>query len=275
MSLLNALPFAARSALLMLCAIALLTMIGPWLSPWAFDAIDFDGLWSASPSLTDQHWFGTDALGRDLFARTLAGGRVSLLVGLVGTLVSLLIGVAYGAVAGMLGGRIDALMMRAVDILYALPFLFLVILLMVLFGRHLLLVFAAIGCVNWLDMARVVRGETLAIKQREFIAAAEVSGLETGAILRRHVLPNLFGVIVVYATLTVPQVILMESFLGFLGLGVQAPATSWGALISEGARDMETAPWALIFPAVFLLATLLCLNVLGEALRKSLDPRRR
>ena len=275
MTWLRSLPFAARAAALMLCAIALLALVGPWLSPWAFDAIDFDGSWSAAPSLVDQHWFGTDALGRDLFARTLTGGRVSLLVGLVGTLVSLLIGVAYGAIAGMLGGRIDALMMRAVDILYALPFLFLVILLMVLFGRHLLLVFAAIGCVNWLDMARVVRGETLAIKQREFIAAAEVSGLETSAILRRHVLPNLLGVIVVYATLTVPQVILMESFLGFLGLGVQAPATSWGALISEGARDMETAPWALIFPAVFLLATLLCLNVLGEALRKSLDPRRR
>ncbi|WP_341918866.1 ABC transporter permease [Hydrocarboniphaga effusa] len=275
MTWLRSLPFAARAAALMLCAIALLALVGPWLSPWAFDAIDFDGSWSAAPSLVDQHWFGTDALGRDLFARTLTGGRVSLLVGLVGTLVSLLIGVAYGAIAGMLGGRIDALMMRAVDILYALPFLFLVILLMVLFGRHLLLVFAAIGCVNWLDMARVVRGETLAIKQREFIAAAEVSGLDTSAILRRHVLPNLFGVIVVYATLTVPQVILMESFLGFLGLGVQAPATSWGALISEGARDMETAPWALIFPAVFLLATLLCLNVLGEALRKALDPRRR
>ncbi len=253
-----------------LALLLLFVLIGPLLTSWSFDAIDFDGAWSAAPSLHDSHWFGTDALGRDLFARTLIGGRISLLVGIVGTLVSLLIGVTYGAIAGMLGGRIDALMMRAVDILYALPFLFLVILLMVLFGRHLLLVFVAIGCVNWLDMARIVRGETLAIKQREYIAAARINGLTTFSILRRHVLPNLLGTVVVYATLTVPQVVLMESFLSFLGLGVQAPATSWGALISDGARDMETAPWALVFPGTFLIVTLLLLNRLGERLRKSL-----
>jgi oligopeptide transport system permease protein len=256
-----------------LLALSLLCIVGPWLSPWDFDSIDFDGVWSAPPSA--QHWFGTDSLGRDLYVRTLVGGRISLAVGLVGTLVSLLIGVAYGAVAGYVGGRADTLMMRAVDILYALPFLFLVILLMLLFGRHLLLVFVAIGAINWLDMARIVRGETLALKQRDFVAAAIVAGNGSRDIITRHIVPNLLGVVVVYATLTVPQVILMEAFLSFLGLGVQAPATSWGALVSEGARDMEVAPAALIFPAVFLAATLLALNLLGDALRDALDPRAR
>lgn len=263
----------AMGAVCVLLALSLLCIVGPWLSPWDFDTIDFDGAWSAPPSA--QHWFGTDSLGRDLYVRTLCGGRISLAVGLVGTLVSLLIGVAYGAVAGYAGGRTDMLMMRAVDILYALPFLFLVILLMVLFGRHLLLVFVAIGAINWLDMARIVRGETLALKQRDFVAAAIVSGNGSPAIIALHIVPNLLGVVVVYATLTVPQVILMEAFLSFLGLGVQAPATSWGALVSEGARDMDVAPAALIFPAAFLAATLLALNLLGDALRDALDPRAR
>lgn len=259
--------------LFVLLALSLLCIVGPWLSPWDFDSIDFDGTWSAPPSA--QHWFGTDSLGRDLYVRTLVGGRISLAVGLVGTLVSLLIGVAYGAVAGYVGGRIGSLMMRAVDILYALPFLFLVILLMLLFGRHLLLVFVAIGAINWLDMARIVRGETLALKQREFVAAAIVAGNGARDIVMQHIVPNLLGVVVVYATLTVPQVILMEAFLSFLGLGVQAPATSWGALVSEGARDMDVAPAALIFPATFLAVTLLSLNLLGDALRDALDPRSR
>lgn len=254
-----ALPLAALIALALFCA------IGPAFSPWTFDAIDFDGDWSAPPSAL--HAFGTDALGRDLYVRTLVGGRISLLVGFVGTLVSLLIGVGYGLIAGLSGGRVDALMMRAVDILYALPFLFLVILFMVLFGRHLVLVFVAIGCVNWLDMARLVRGQTLALLRRDFIAAAEVSGLSRTAIALRHVLPNLADVVIVYATLTVPQVILMESFLSFLGLGVQAPATSWGALISEAAGDLERAPWALLFPAAFLLVTMVALRRLGSALQ--------
>lgn len=264
----------AMAAAVSMASLLLLVAVGPWFTPWSFDTIDFDGAWSAPPGVHGQHWFGTDSLGRDLFARTLVGGRISLLVGLVGTAVSLLIGVAYGAIAGYFGGRIDAVMMRLVDILYALPFLFLVILLMVLFGRHLLLVFAAIGCINWLDMARIVRGETLSLKRRDFIDAAVVSGSGSLAIIRGHIVPNLLGVVVVYATLTVPQVILMESFLSFLGLGVQAPATSWGALVNDGARDMETAPWALIFPATFLAITLFCLNALGDALRDALDPHR-
>jgi oligopeptide transport system permease protein len=264
---------AAGAAAVMLAAMALLVLLGPLLSPYAPDHIDFDAEWSQPPTLAQGHWFGTDSLGRDLFARTLHGGRVSLLVGLAATLVSVLIGVAYGAVAGYFGGRVDAFMMRLVDVLYALPFIFFVILLMVLFGRDFLLVFLAIGAINWLDMARIVRGQTLALRQREFVQAAVVSGLAPLAIIRRHIVPNLLGVVAVYATLIVPQVILIESFLSFLGLGVQEPATSWGALVSGGAKEMESAPWALIFPASFLALTLLCLNFLGDGLRDALDPR--
>jgi oligopeptide transport system permease protein len=248
-------------------ALLVLVLVGPWFSPYACDEIDFAGQWSAPPSLVGLHWFGTDSLGRDLFVRTLCGGRLSLLVGLVSTLVSLAIGVLYGAVAGYAGGRVDNLMMRAVDVLYALPFMFFVIVLMVLFGRHLLLMFVAIGAVNWLDMARVVRGQTLALRQRDFVAAAQLAGLSERQIIARHIVPNLAAVVIVYAALTLPQVILIESFLSFLGLGVQEPATSWGALVNDGAREMEAAPWSLLFPAGFLTVTLLLLNVLGERLR--------
>ncbi len=256
-----------------LALIVLLAIAGPWISPWPQDFIDFDGDWGAAPGLAAGHWLGTDELGRDLFARTCYGGRISLLVGLAATLVSLLIGVSYGAVAGYAGGRLDALMMRAVDVLYALPFMFFVILLTVFFGRHILLIFLAIGAVNWLDMARIVRGQTLNLRRREFVEAAIVSGVGTAGIIRRHIVPNLLGVVVVYATLSVPQVILVESFLSFLGLGVQEPATSWGALVSDGAHAMETTPWALVVPATFLALTLLCLNFLGDALRDALDPK--
>lgn len=269
---LRANPSALVSATV-LGLIVLLVIAGPWLSPYAVDHIDFEAEWGTPPALAGSHWFGTDSLGRDLFVRTLEGGRVSLLVGLAATLVSVLIGVVYGAVAGYFGGRLDQWMMRAVDVLYALPFMFLVILLMVVFGRDFLLIFAAIGAINWLDMARIVRGQTLALRDREFVLAARLGGLETPAILRRHILPNLLGVVAVTATLTVPQVILIESFLSFLGLGVQEPATSWGALVNDGAREMESAPWSLVFPAGFLALTLLCLNFLGDALRDALDPR--
>lgn len=230
---------------------------------------------SIPPDLESNHWFGTDALGRDLFARTLAGGRVSLAVGLAATLVSLVIGIGYGALSGYIGGRVDDAMMRVVDILYAMPFMFFVILLMVFFGRDILLVFIAVGAVNWLDMARIVRGQTLSLKEKEFVLAARALGLSTFAIITRHILPNVLGIVIVYTTLTVPQVILVESFLSFLGLGVQEPATSWGALVNEGAREMEMSPWALLIPAGFLAATLFCLNFIGDGLRDALDPKDR
>jgi oligopeptide transport system permease protein len=262
------------AAAIVLGILVLLVLFGPALSGYRFDKPNWDEI-AVPPSLTGGHLFGTDSLGRDLFTRTLHGGRMSLLIGIVSTLVSLVIGVGWGATAGFLGGRVDRLMMRIVDILYALPFMFLVILLMVLFGRNILLIFVAIGAINWLDMARIVRGQTLGLKQREFIEAARVSGVKSGRIILRHIVPNLLGVVVIYVTLTIPQVILVESFLSFLGLGVQEPMTSWGVMVSEGALDMENAPWMLVFPAVFLAVTLFCFNYLGDGLRDALDPRDR
>lgn len=265
---------AAMTALIVLTSLTLLVVIAPALSPFSFDDTDWEQM-SVPPSLTGGHLFGTDALGRDLFVRTLYGGRISLMVGVVATIVSLLIGISYGAVSGYFGGRIDQVMMRIVDILYAMPFMFLVILLMVFFGRNIFLIFVAIGAINWLDMARIVRGQTLSLKNREFIEAARAVGVSTPRIIRRHIIPNLLGVVVVYVTLTIPQVILVESFLSFLGLGVQEPMTSWGALVNDGAQEMESAPWMLIFPALFLAATLFCFNFIGDGLRDALDPRDR
>lgn len=265
---------AATVSGVLLTLLLLACLLAPFYSPYTFDQIDFEQV-ATPPSLETGHIFGTDAVGRDLFVRTFAGGRVSLMVGVVATLVSLVVGVIWGAVAGYFGGRVDAVMMRIVDILYALPFMFLVILLMVLFGRHLLLIFVAIGLINWLDMARIVRGQTLALRHREFVDAARLAGVSDTDILLRHIVPNLLGVVVVFVTLTIPQVILTESFLSFLGLGVQEPATSWGALVNDGAADMESAPWALLFPASFLALTLFCFNFLGDGLRDALDPKDR
>jgi oligopeptide transport system permease protein len=266
-----------RAAMFSACLIgfmAVLVIIGPWLSPYTYAQTDWDNV-SIGPDLESRHYFGTDALGRDLFVRTLHGGRISLMIGIVATAVSLLIGISYGATAGYLGGRVDHVMMRIVDILYAMPFMFFVILLMVFFGRNIILIFVAIGAINWLDMARIVRGQTLSLKSKEFVEAAEAQGVSTFNIIRRHIVPNLLGVVAVYVTLTIPQVILVESFLSFLGLGVQEPMTSWGALVNEGAQEMETAPWMLIFPAVFLAATLFCFNFVGDGLRDALDPKDR
>lgn len=262
----------ALAALVVLALIVLLTLFGPMLSPYAYDQPDWSRILSA-PGFAGGHLFGTDALGRDLFVRVLDGGRVSLMVGVVTAFVSLVIGVTYGATAGFLGGRADAAMMRIVDILYAMPFLFFVILLMVVFGRNMILIFIAIGAVNWLDMARIVRGQTLALKQREFVDAARAGGVSTFGIIRRHIVPNVTGVVAVYATLAIPQTILIEAFLSFLGLGVQAPHTSWGALVSDGARQLEASWWLLIFPAAFLAVTLLCFNFIGDGLRDALDPK--
>lgn len=262
----------SKVPLTVLGIIALLVLLGPELSPNNSRDINPDRALSP-PTLVNSHWFGTDDLGRDLFTRTLEGGRISLAVGLIATAISLIIGIAWGATAGFFGGRIDHLMMRIVDVLYAMPFMFLVIMLMVFFGQNFLLIFLAIGAINWLDMARIVRGQTLTLRRQAFVEAAEVTGLPPAAIIRRHIIPNLLGVVAVYATLTVPQVILVESFLSFLGLGIQEPMTSWGALVNEGSRQMEAAPAALLIPGGFLAITLYSLNYLGDSLRDALDPR--
>jgi oligopeptide transport system permease protein len=220
-----------------------------------------------------KHWLGTDPLGRDMIGRVLFGGRISLEVGLVATLTSLIIGVLYGAISGFFGGKLDSAMMRLVDILYALPFTIFVILLMVVFGRNLLLIFIAIGAVEWLTMARIVRGQVMALRRQEFVDAAIALGMRKSQIIWRHIIPNVLGPVIVYATLTVPAVMLLEAFISFLGLGVQAPDTSWGVLIKEGADAMEEYPWLLIFPASALALTLFSLNFLGDGLRDALDVR--
>jgi oligopeptide transport system permease protein len=264
---------AVYSAYIM-AVMLLLVIFGPMLISWEADFTDWDYT-SSPPSIESGHWLGTDPVGRDILVRTLEGGRISLLVGLVATIVSLLIGLSYGAIAGYFGGMADRLMMRVVDIIYALPFMFFVILLMVVFGRHIVLIFVAIGAVNWLDMARIVRGQTLSLKNTEFVEAARACGVSDWDIIRRHITPNLLGVVIVIMSLTIPQVILLESFLSFLGLGVQEPMSSWGALIADGAQDMESAPWTLIVPSVFLAVTLYCFNYIGDGLRDALDPKDR
>ena len=265
---------AAVISMVILSIITLLAIFAPFLSSHPFDEVYWDFI-QVPPNFAEGFWFGTDENGRDLFVRTLYGARVSLMVGLVATSVSLVIGVTYGAVAGYMGGRVDNLMMRFVDIMYSLPFMFFVIILMVIFGRHIFLIFVALGAVEWLTMARIVRGQTLAIKKKEYIEAAHASGVSTRTIIFRHIVPNVLGPVIVYMTLTIPQVILTESFLSFLGLGVQEPLTSWGVLISEGAKVLESAPWMLVFPAVFLAVTLFCFNFIGDGLRDALDPKDR
>lgn len=219
--------------------------------------------------------FGTDQNGRDLLTRTLVAGRISLGIGLLAAAVALVIGVSYGAVSGYAGGRVDLLMMRIVDVLYSIPFIFFVILLVVFFGSNLILMFVAVGAIEWLDMARIVRGQTLSLRRQEYVQAAEALGVPSIGILARHIVPNLLGPVIVYMTLMVPKVILLESFLSFLGLGVQEPMTSWGVLIADGARNIEGAPWLLVFPAIFLVTTLLAMNFLGDGLRDALDPKDR
>jgi oligopeptide transport system permease protein len=274
---------AAVISIIVLGIIALMALFAPFLSQYAYADQDYGNItcspnWWHDPDICNAggtHWFGTDAVGRDLFVRVLFGARVSLLVGLVATLVSLVIGVVYGAVAGYVGGRIDTLMMRFVDVLYSLPFIFFVIILMMVFRRNFYLLFIAIGAIEWLTMARIVRGQTLSIKQKEFIEAARAGGVGTMGIIFRHVIPNVLGPVVVYVTLTIPAVILAESFLSFLGLGIQEPLTSWGVLIAEGKDQMENRPWMLLFPTAFMAATLFCFNFIGDGLRDALDPKDR
>lgn len=263
----NHMAIAGIIALALLIAAALLA---PVLTSYNYENQNL-ALGATPPSVA--HWLGTDDLGRDLLTRILYGGRVSLAVGICATLVSLLIGVTYGAVSGYAGGRTDDVMMRLVDVLYALPFTVFVIILMVVFGRNFILLFVAIGAVEWLTMARIVRGQVLAIRQQPFIKAATVLGYSHVRIMLRHIVPNVIGPVIVYTTLTIPRVMLLESFLSFLGLGIQPPMSSWGLLIRDGARMLETYPWLLIFPGLVLSTTLFALNFLGDGLRDALDPR--
>lgn len=256
-----------------LAAIVLVAIVGPLISPHDYLQTDFNRILSA-PAMANMQLFGTDDLGRDLFVRTMRGAQITILVAVVASVVSLLIGVLYGMVAGYVGGRVDAVMMRFVDTLYALPFIFFVILLMVVFERSLLLIFIAIGAVNWLDMARIVRGQTLSLREQEFVQAARLTGVSPARIIFRHIAPNLLGVVIAYVTLTIPQAILLESFLSFLGLGVQEPQTSLGALVDAGVNQMEGASWMLLIPAALLALILMCFNFLGDALRDVFDSRR-
>ena len=247
-----------------------LALLTPWIAPYGYAEQNLD-LGASPPS--SQHWLGTDIFGRDLLTQILYGGRISLAVGFIATAVALCIGVLWGAIAGYLGGRVDAVMMRLVDILYALPFMIFIVLLMVVFGRNLLLLFLAIGAVEWLTMARIMRAQVQSLRQQEFVEAAVSLGLSPFSIIRRHVIPNALGPVIVYTTLTIPNVMLLEAFLSFLGLGVQPPQSSWGLLISRGAESMEEYPWLLLFPGLALTLTLFSLNFLGDGLRDALDVR--
>jgi len=264
---------AAVASMIILGLMVLGAIVGPFLTPYAYDEINKNDVWLAP--LTGQHLIGSDSLGRDLLARLFTGLGVSLAIGAVATTVSLVIGVTWGAVAGYFGGVVDEVMMRVVDVLYSLPYIFFVIILMVTFGSNFILLFIALGAVQWLTMARIVRGQTLSLKQKEFIEAARAVGLSRLEIIRRHIVPNLLGPVVVYVTLTIPGVILAESFLSFLGLGVQPPMASLGTLIANGAQDMELAPWLLILPSITMVVTLMCFNFIGDGLRDAIDPQDR
>ncbi|MDA8678697.1 ABC transporter permease [Luminiphilus sp.] len=263
----NKLALLGGAVLLFMIVIAGLT---PWIAPYSYESQNLD-LGASPPSAA--HWLGTDIFGRDLLTQVMYGGRISLAVGFIATAVALLIGVTWGAIAGYVGGRVDAIMMRLVDILYALPFMIFIVLLMVVFGRNILLLFLAIGAVEWLTMARIMRSQVQSLRQQEFVEAAVSVGLSPATIIRKHIVPNALGPIIVYTTLTIPSVMLLEAFLSFLGLGIQPPATSWGLLISYGAETMEEYPWLLIFPGCALTLTLFSLNFLGDGLRDALDVR--
>ena len=266
-----------KAALISLCLLALIALaciVGPWLLPHAFDSADWDAM-SAAPSWKNAHFWGTDDAGRDLLVRCLVGGRISLTVGLLATLASVSLGIIWGATAGFIGGKIDSLMMRIVDMMYAIPYLLIAILLVTILGREFYLVVLTITVFSWMDMARVVRGQTLSLRSMEYVEAARAMGVSTTRIIFRHIVPNLLGVVVIYTTVTVPGVILTESVLSFLGLGIQEPMTSWGVLIQDGAKAMEVTPWILLFPAGLLSVTLYCFNFIGDGLRDALDPKER
>ncbi len=271
---------AAVAGLFVLVCVAAFALFGPLIATWNYEDIDWTVLGNVAeagrPSLENGHWFGTDALGRDLFARTAQGTQVSLMVGIVGALISVIVGTFYGAVAGYFGGRIDGVMMRVVDVLMSIPYMFVLILLLVVFGRSMLMLFIGIGLVSWLDMARIARGQTLTLRNKEFVEAAVATGVGPFTIIRRHIVPNLLGVVIVYATLLVPSMIIYESFISFLGLGVQEPLTSWGALINDGAAEMNNGTlWMLLVPLFFFVITLFGFFFVGDGLRDALDPKDR
>ncbi|MBV4411471.1 oligopeptide ABC transporter permease OppC [Enterobacteriaceae bacterium YMB-R22] len=263
---------AALASLIVLALIALFVILAPVFSPYTYDDTDW-GMMSSAPDSVSGHYFGTDSSGRDLLVRVAVGGRISLMVGVAAALVAVMAGTLYGSLSGYFGGRVDAVMMRLLEILNAFPFMFFVILLVTFFGQNIFLIFVAIGMVSWLDMARIVRGQTLSLRRTEFIEAALVAGVSTSGIVLRHIVPNVLGVVVVYASLLVPGMILFESFLSFLGLGTQEPLSSWGALLSDGANSIEVSPWLLMYPAGFLVVTLFCFNFIGDGLRDALDPK--
>jgi oligopeptide transport system permease protein len=266
-----------RAAVFSMALLAIITfacIVGPWVLPHAYDDTDWD-LMGIAPTWAAWHLFGTDELGRDLLVRTLIGGRISLMVGLLGTVVSVTLGIVYGATAGFLGGKIDALMMRVVDMLYAIPYLLIAILMVTILGRDFYLVVLTISAFSWMDMARVVRGQTLSIKSKEYVEAARAIGVPTWRIIFQHVVPNLLGIVVIYTSITLPGVILTESVLSFLGLGVQEPNTSWGVLIHDGANVMAATPWMILFPGAMLTIALYCFNFIGEGMRDALDPKDR
>lgn len=265
---------AAVASLIALLVIGAVCVFGPMVLPFDFDSTDWDAM-KLPPTLQNMHLWGTDESGRDLLVRCLIGGRISLMVGLLATLASVAIGIAWGATAGFLGGKIDGFMMRIVDMMYAIPYLLIAILLVTILGREFYLVVLAITAFSWMDMARVVRGQTLSLRTMEFVEAARAIGVPTRRIIYSHIVPNLLGVVVIYTTVTVPSVILTESVLSFLGLGIQEPMTSWGVLIEDGTKVMEVAPWMLLFPAALLSITLYCFNFIGDGLRDALDPKER
>ncbi|MDO5653488.1 MAG: ABC transporter permease subunit [Brachymonas sp.] len=265
---------AAVVSLILLLVIVLVCVAGPWLLPNAYDATDWDAM-SMPPTWKNWHWFGTDESGRDLLVRCLIGGRISLLVGVLATITSATLGIVWGATAGFIGGKTDGLMMRVVDLMYAIPYLLIAILLITILGRDFYLMVITITVFSWMSMARIVRGQTLSLRSREFVEAARAMGVSTPSIIFRHIIPNLLGVVVIYTTITVPGVILTESVLSFLGLGIQEPMTSWGVLIHDGALVMESSPWMLLFPAALLSITLYCFNFIGDGLRDALDPKDR
>ena len=271
---------AAITSLVILVLIVLFSFVGPYFAVWTYEQIDWNTMGSAAtlgmPSIETGHYFGTDDLGRDIYSRVIQGTQISLMVGVVGATIAVVVGTLYGATSGYIGGRTDQIMMRIVDILMAIPFMFVLILLLVVFGRSIIMLFVGIGLLSWLDMSRIVRGQTLNLKNKEFIEAAQAIGVSDYKIIMRHIVPNLLGIVAVYATLLVPGIIIAESFISFLGLGVQEPKTSWGALISEGAGTINyDTEWQLLVPLAFFVVTLFCIYFIGDGLRDALDPKER